>query len=98
PGGVLLFAENLTGSALLRQVRKRFVRWGNVWRYVNVDEMREFMDDFTQVELFVTGVLGALGPNERLRQLLSTIDRAVLNRLAPQRWKYIAYGKAVKPG
>jgi SAM-dependent methyltransferase len=40
PGGKLLFAENLIASPLHQRLRKKFVNWGNSWRYVSLDEMK----------------------------------------------------------
>lgn len=96
PGGKLLFAENLVASPLHRQLRKRFVKWGSSWRYVSINEMKEFLKDFSKVELKTTGMLGTFGRNERQRNFLSGVDNLLLNKVAPRAWKYIAYGVAQK--
>ncbi len=96
PGGKLLFAENIVGSPLHRFVRKRFIKWGQWWRYVTVAELKTFLRGFSRVETHTTGVLGALGRTERQRTALSLIDRALVTRVTPQEWRYLAYGIAEK--
>lgn len=96
PGGKLLFAENLIASPFHQQFRKRFVNWGNSWRYVSIKEMHELMKDFSSIEIKTTGILGTFGRNENQRNILSTLDELILNKAFPDKWKYIAYGIAEK--
>jgi SAM-dependent methyltransferase len=96
PGGTLLFAENLIASPLHQLLRKRFVKWGSTWRYVSLNEMKEFLKDFSSYEINTTGVLGALGRNENQRNLFSKIDKLLLNYICPKQWQYIGYGIARK--
>jgi len=96
PGGKLLFAENLIASPFHQGLRKKFVNWGNSWRYISVAEMRGFLTDFSKVTLKTTGVLATFGRNELQRNILSGADRLLFNRIFPERWKYISYGIAVK--
>ena len=42
-GGELWFAENLVASPFHQVLRRRYVKWGNSWRYVTIQEMREFL-------------------------------------------------------
>lgn len=96
PGGKLLFAENLIASPLHQGLRKRFVNWGDSWRYVSIKEMKELLKDFSFCDIRLTGVLGTFGRNENQRNILSTIDELVLNKICPDNWKYIGYGIAEK--
>lgn len=96
PGGKLLFAENLIASPLHQRLRKTFINWENYWRYLSIKEMKECLSIFSSYELKTTGVLGTFGRNEAQRNILSTFDSAVLNKLSPDKWKYIAYGIAEK--
>lgn len=96
PGGKLLFAENLVGSALHGKVRKRFVDWGNQWRYVSLDEMKTFLAPYSDYEIRTSGVLATFGRSERQRDMLAVIDNSFLNALTPDKWKYICYGIAEK--
>jgi len=96
PGGKLLFAENLIASPFHKQLRKRFVKWGSAWRYVSLDEMKGFLSDFSSVEIKTTGVMATFGRSEGQRNMLSKLDELILNRIAPEKWKYISYGIAEK--
>ena len=96
PGGKLLFAENLSASPFHQRLRKRFVNWGSSWRYVSVKEMKEFLKDFSSYQIMTNGVIGTFGRNESQRNLLSTIDELILNKVCPENWKYIGYGIAEK--
>jgi len=96
PGGRLLFVENLVGSALHRWVRRRFIKWGNWWQYVTLEEMDQFLQRFSRVEMHTTGVLGAFGRSERQRSALGAVDQALLSRATPRRWHYLVYGIAQK--
>lgn len=95
PGGRLLFAENAVGSPLHRAARHLFVKWGDVWRYVSLAEMREFLAPFSSYELHTTGILGVFGRSESQRRALSMFDRAAQG-VTPRGWKYIMYGIARK--
>ena len=96
PGGKLLFAENLIASVFHQKLRKKFVKWGIYWRYISINEMKEFLKEFSFSDIKTTGVLGALGRNESQRNFLSTIDDKILNKICPDNWKYIIYGIAEK--
>jgi hypothetical protein len=63
---------------------------------VSVKEMKEFLKDFSSRQIKTTGVLGTFGRNESQRNLLSTIDELILNKICPVNWKYISYGIAEK--
>ena len=94
--GKLLFAENTKASALHQRLRKKYVKWGNSWRYVSLEEMKNGLKDFSSVEMHSTGVLGTLGRTENQRNFLSAIDKIALNAISPKKWKYICYGVAQK--
>jgi SAM-dependent methyltransferase len=95
-GGELFFAENLVGSPLHSYLRRRFVRWGRTWRYVSVPEMLGFLKDFSSVRYRTVGFAGALGRGRRQRNALGSLDRMLLDRLVPERWRYIMVGVARK--
>lgn len=96
PGGKLLFAENLVASAFHQRLRKRYVNWGNSWRYVSLDEIKLFLNEFRMVDVQTTGVLATFGRSEKQRNFLSKIDKLILNKVCPENWKYICYGIAEK--
>ncbi len=96
PGGLLLFAENLCASPLHKYLRRRFVRWGDRWRYVTADEMRYFFGPFSQVHDRSFGFAGAFGRSEKQRTALAGLDIAGLDRAVPPHWRYIIAGVATK--
>ena len=95
PGGTLLFAENLQGTALHRWLRKRFVPWNTYWRYLDPARDKDLFEQFSEVELHATGLFASFGRTERQRSLIARLD-ALLMPLAPATWRTIWYGAAVK--
>jgi len=77
-----------------RALRDRFVPWAGHWRYVTLDEMREFLRPFREVTLRTVGFLGALGRTRRQRQWLGGVDRLGLDALVPSAWRYLVCGVA----
>ncbi len=96
PGGVLLFAENLTASPLHDALRRRFVSWSGHWRYVTEPEVGDFLAPFASSRLATFGFAGAFGRTEGQRTSLARVDLAGLDRLVPDRWNYIVAGVATK--
>lgn len=96
PGGICLFAENLTASSFHQFMRRRFVNWSSSWRYVTEDEMRQFMRPFSSKTLKTTGFSATFGRNEKQRAFLGFLDDVLLNHITPRTWKYIVYGFAQK--
>lgn len=97
PGGTLYFAENMAASPLHAFVRKRFVSWGDSWTYWKKEDLHYFLSDFESVEVHTTGFAAAFGRSEAQRKFLATLDALLFNYILPSGWKYVAYGKAVKP-
>ncbi len=101
PGGLLLWAENLRGTAV-----HRFARWfayrvrhARTWHYLTSTRLRALLAaDFVDVDFHAAGTLAVLGTNERARERLAVLDRSVLDRLQPAPWHYMAYGTARRPG
>lgn len=96
PGGKLLFAENLVASPVHQHLRKRYIKWAGYWRYVTLEEMKDFLQEFSDYELKQTGVMAAFGRSESQRYLLAGVDQLILNKFSPAHWKYIGYGIAIK--
>jgi 2-polyprenyl-3-methyl-5-hydroxy-6-metoxy-1,4-benzoquinol methylase len=63
-GGELFFAENLTASPVHKFFRRRFVEWGDRWRYVSLAEIQEFLAPFSSVDVRACGVAGTFGRSE----------------------------------
>ncbi|OJX68383.1 MAG: hypothetical protein BGO95_10820 [Micrococcales bacterium 73-13] len=100
PGGVVLWAENLRGGWLHRAARAIAyrVRRARTWQYLTLRRLRGLLAErFTDVELHVGGVLAVLGTSERARDRLARADQALLDRIVPASWHYMAYGSARRP-
>jgi len=96
PGGELFFAENLVASPVHQFLRRRFVEWSASWRYVAIDEMREFLAPFSEIAYRTVGLVGVFGRTSGQRALLGALDRALLDALVPERWRYVIVGVARK--
>lgn len=96
PGGVLVFAENLVASPFHAFLRRRFVAWGDRWRYVTRAEMYEFLAPFSEVESRSLGFAGAFGRSESQRSSLARLDIAGFDHVVPREWRYILAGVATK--
>lgn len=97
PGGKLLFAENLKGSKLHRFLRKKLVRWGDSWNYLDVRQLPILLRNFEGIEYKTAGFLGTLGRSELQRNILGTIDTFTFDWLAENDLKYIVFGYCSKP-
>lgn len=95
PGGVLLFAENLTGTALHRLLRKRFIKWDTYWRYLSLPDDLDLFRDLEHLQTGSTGFLANLGRSEGQRDLLARFDGLVMP-LVPASWRYLLFGAARK--
>lgn len=95
-GGELFFAENLAASPVHMFFRRKMIRWGNSWRYLTIEEMREFLAPFEEVCARTIGFAATFGRTEAQRDLLARADRLVFERIVPDRWKYIIAGVARK--
>jgi SAM-dependent methyltransferase len=95
-GGELFFAENLVASPFHSLSRRSFVQWGTRWRYVSLEEMREFLSPFSKVTYRTIGFLAAFGRNEKQRDALGRLDRSFVDSVVPSSWRYIVIGVATK--
>ena len=95
-GGELFFAENLTASGMHGFLRRKFVKWGELWRYVSPEEMNEFLSPFSIVNTLAVGFAGTFGRSEKQRTALGALDQLAFNRIVPEKWKYILLGVARK--
>lgn len=93
PGGLLLFAENAVGTPLHRL--PRWLKRGDSWRYLTIDEMRSMLAAFSQVSIGTTGFLAGYGLSEGQRRLLGRLDASFCRHL-PASWQYVMYGAARK--
>ena len=96
PGGVLLFAENLTSTPLHHFARSRFMGRGSTWHYFALGELREMLRPFQSFEMTTFGFLGCFGRSEPQRRFLGKLDRSVFDKLVPAHWHYVAAAIAYK--
>jgi SAM-dependent methyltransferase len=94
-GGELFFAENLVASPLHQLLRRKFIRWGDAWRYISGEEMEEFLSPFAEIKYLSVGFLGAFGRTETQRKILGYVDK-IMDPVVPSHWKYIIVGIAKK--
>ncbi|MCL2632270.1 MAG: class I SAM-dependent methyltransferase [Coriobacteriia bacterium] len=92
PGGLLLFAENASGSGFHRFARKHFVTWGRSWYYPSAFELESLLSEFGNIRLQTYGLLGCVKSDSAL---FSKLDR-LLCRSKKSSSHYMAYGYAVK--
>jgi len=95
PNGVLLFAENMNGTALHRWLRKRYVAWSGYWRYLDPRSDRDLFASFARLDDRTTGLFANLGRTEGQRDLIARID-SLLAPLVPASMRTIWYGAATK--
>lgn len=90
PGGMLLFAENLSSTRVHEFARRRFGSGKDGWRYFTINEIRGLLSAFSEVEIETFGFLGCFGRSEFQRKWLGRIDRGVAERVVPRGWHYVA--------
>ncbi|MCB0770259.1 MAG: class I SAM-dependent methyltransferase [Flavobacteriales bacterium] len=95
PGGVLLFAENLHGTAMHGWLRKRFVAWDSYWRYLDPIADRDLFAPFAELHEGTTGLFANLGRSEGQRDLLARFD-PLFTAVLPRTMHTIWYGAAIK--
>lgn len=97
PGGELWFAENAAAGWPHRTARRYFGagRWS--WRYVDLTELARLLAPFEDANWTTFGVASAFGRSERQRRALARLDEALLGRLAPPSWRYVAAGFGRRP-
>ncbi len=95
PGGYLMFAENLEGSALHRYLRKKFVKWEHYWRYLTYKGDLDLFSQFSHCEYQTHGFLGAFGRSEKQRSVLGKMDR-LAEKMVPAGMRYILVGVCKK--
>ncbi|MCT8342242.1 MULTISPECIES: class I SAM-dependent methyltransferase [Photorhabdus] len=95
-GGEFWFAENLVASPLHKFFRRNYIKWGNAWGYVTVNEMTDYLSAFSNVNYTTLGFLATFGRSESQRRFLGVLDNKVLNKIVPKHWHYIIIGVAKK--
>ena len=95
-GGGLLFAENLTGSAMHRYLRKKYVDWGDgSWKYLHARNDMDLFDKFDEKNFKAVGFLSNFGQSEKQKSVFGSLDKLMVWAL-PRKWKYVLFGALVK--
>jgi ubiquinone/menaquinone biosynthesis C-methylase UbiE len=94
-GGALLFAENAKGSNFHEYLRRKFIKWGENWRYVTKDDLKEWRSLFSKSFIKSYGSLGLFGRSEKQRSFLGSVDVAA-TPLTPANWRYIYFAVFIK--
>ena len=89
PGGLLIFTENLKGSKLHTFLRKNFVKWGDKWRYLSLDELLAMTNKFNNIQYKTYGFFGTMGRKEWQRYLLGKLD-SLIDPFINEKDKYIS--------
>lgn len=72
--GKLYFCENLYASPLHHYLRKRYMKWGDQWRYIHLKEIPDLTEEFRKVESSTFGFCGVFGRRPFLADLMGTVD------------------------
>jgi len=91
PKGRLYFAENLIASPFHQWARKKFIKWGDSWRYISVPEVKKLTGKFSSFDYWCGGVFGCFGRNKELSSFLGNAD-CVFDRFFKPETKYIISG------
>lgn len=95
PTGILIFAENARGTLIHHFMRKIFTQRLSYWRYITISEIREYSKIFRHSNLECYGFLGFIGWNEKVRNILGSLD-SLINRFILESWKYIIFAYFMK--
>ncbi|MFT4601511.1 MAG: ubiquinone/menaquinone biosynthesis C-methylase UbiE [Arenicella sp.] len=94
-GGALLMAENAQASKFHQKLRKKFVNWGERWRYISTEDLQFWASHFSKSEIKSHGFSALFGRSEKQRSALASVDK-VFSPLTPKKWKYIYFGVFIK--
>lgn len=89
--GACYFAENLKASKLHQFARKRFVTWGDRWRYIRLEELPDLAGQFSERQYQAIGFFGVFGRNQKASEFLGKVD-SLFDRYIQDKDKYIVSG------
>lgn len=96
PGGILLFAENGKSTIVHNLLRKKFNKWSaNYWYYPSIDELKFYLNNFSQVKIHSTGFISILFRNKNFKKIAEYLD-VFLIKITPPNYHYVIYGFAIK--
>jgi SAM-dependent methyltransferase len=91
PNGVILFAENLKGSALHLIFRRWFSEaWKNKWVYFDINYLESIAKDKFTVNAVALGYLACFGFFEKIKTFFSLLDYYFFDRILSRNILYTA--------
>ncbi|MBI3520642.1 MAG: methyltransferase domain-containing protein [Bacteroidetes bacterium] len=94
--GILLFAENAGASFLHKKFRTKFTDWGKIWYYFDETSLKKMFKSFQIIDFRFNGVSAVFANRLGLSKPFSKIDKYILNKILPNKMKYMVYGYAKK--
>ena len=96
PGGLLLFAENLTSSKIHRLLRAKYGALKNNWHYFSIKEMEDLLQNYSSFNYKTFGFIGCFGRNEKQKRIFGKIDSVLFDKTLNGDLHYIISGIAIK--
>jgi len=94
--GIVLFAENASASFLHKQFRTKFTDWGKIWYYFDETSLKKMFKSFQILDFQFNGVSAVFANRLGLSKPFYKLDRYILNKIFPDKMKYMVYGYAKK--
>jgi ubiquinone/menaquinone biosynthesis C-methylase UbiE len=94
-GGAFLFAENTAATKFHAYLRRKFIKWSNIWRYIKLEDFQEWSELFSKSHFKVHGFMALFGRSEGQRNVISVFDK-IVSPITPKKWKYIYFGVYIK--
>ena len=94
PGGVVLFAENCSGS-LLHRLGRKYLRKRATWSYFSANQFKEIFSNFESFQYDTFGFWSAFSVGKLSNLILSKLDKFT-SSIIPKSKKYIIFGVAKK--
>lgn len=94
--GIILFAENSRASFLHRLFRSKFTDWGKIWYYFDETSLKRIFKSFQILDFQFNGVSAVFANRLGLSKPFYKLDKYILNKIVPDKMKYMVYGYAKK--
>ena len=94
--GIILFAENSRASFLHRLFRSKFTDWGRMWYYFDESSLKRIFKSFQILDFQFNGVSAVFANRLGLSKPFYKLDKYILNKIVPDKMKYMVYGYAKK--
>lgn len=94
--GIILFAENSRALFLHRLFRSKFTDWGRIWYYFDETSLKRIFKSFQILDFQFNGVSAVFANRLGLSKPFYKLDKYILNKIVPDKMKYMVYGYAKK--